>query len=715
MKAMRQPTLETLGLGSVIDIFQKGKLPADEATLVDKVFGPANGRGSLVISGGNGIVGSGKAMQLGSRLLPHGVPIVTIDLPDAPDGIGQQWPGLKGSFGAKTAGEIMANIVKFNYDGSSLPKALGDFNPRFLLEAIPEILPLKRSHYDLMRGTFPEIEIRSVTSGFPNKELGVGILHPSFPHQINKIWEVVEETPSDITKLLLAMGLIPVPVGDYWSFILDVLFCGITQAAIRYHGASNMPFWKVDKYVRRLVGPNPLRAHDAIGPGASFLTWSCLHHLAETYGEVFRPSPELVRRKESGEAWYSSNRPTVDWDMDDEAAFEAWVLGPIFQMTSLMLHEKRAHLTHMNAIGELCAQFTSGVNALIRSYGADKVISTVEAYHKVHPEAAGGCWYPDVFEQTDTPEWQQLYVNAEHDGKVGVITISRESLNWDVVHELNRAVDWLKAEGIKHVIVTGDFHLSTQMVGADTTEFFPALDSEEAGTLVAKTWSEAARRLHNEFDVSVGFVAGKRCLGGMMELLMHCHYVVSNDGAQLGMPEVTLPVVPGMHCHYVVSNDGAQLGMPEVTLPVVPGMEGCHWSFRKAKAADFPKLFELLLTGRSVKAKDAQGWLVDYAGPMEDAIAKAWSIASGGDHGVPLRKIEENKVSLPADLPKLPAAPNKAVEAGREEILGCIRASCAVPLSQALEVQAQASARFMTTTPCKKGAIGSAAKKTLEV
>lgn len=689
MKAMRQPTLETLGLGSVLDIFQKGKLPADEKELVDKVFGAANNRGALVISGGNGIVGSGKAMQLGSRLLPFGVPIVTLDLPDAPDGIGQQWSGLKRSFGAKTAGDIMANIVRFSYDGGSLPSGLRKYQPRFLLEAIPEILQLKRSHYDLMRKSYADIEIRSVTSGFPSRELGVGILHPSFPHQINKVWEVVEEKPSDISHLLLALGLIPVPVGDYWSFILDVLFCGITQAAIRYHRATNMPFWKVDKYVRRLVGPNPLRAHDAIGPGASFLTWSCLHHLAEKYGEVFRPSPELVRRKSSGEAWYSSNRPTVDWDMDDEAEFQNWVLGPIFHMTSLMLHENRAHLTHMNAIGELCAQFTKGINALIRSYGSDRVIGMVEAYHELHPEAAKTCWYPKVFDQVDSPDWQQLYVNAEHDGKVGVITISRESLNWDVIHELNRAMDWLKKESIKNVILTGDFHLSTQMIGADTTEFFPALQKEEAGFKVAKTWSETARRLHNEFDVSVGFVAGKRCLGGMLELMMHCHYLVSVGEAQLGMPEVTLPVVPGM--------------------------EGCHWALRKAKSADYFRILELLLTGSSVTAKDASGWLVDYAGPMVHSLKKAWQIASGGAHGLTPRKLNEGALSVPKEVSGLGPAANAAQESARKAIMDCVQASCGATLAQALELQAKHSAGFMLTKPCQKGAIGTSAKKTLEV
>lgn len=685
---MRQTTLQTLGLGTVLDVFRKSRLPVDEKELVERVFGPENGRGSLLISGGNGIVGSGKAMQLGSRLLPYGVPIVTLDLPDAPDGIGGQYAGLKSSFGSKRAAEIMANIVRFSYDGSSLPEGLSQYRPRFLLEAIPEILQLKRSHYDLMRKAYPEIEIRSVTSGFPSSELGVGILHPSFPHQINKVWEVIEDKPSDITHLLLAMGLIPIPVSDNWSFILDVLFCGITQAAIRYHRATNMPFWKVDKYIRRLLGPNPLRAHDAIGPGASFLTWSCLHHLAERYGEVFRPSPELVRRKDSGESWYSSNRPVVDWEMDDEDTFQSWVLGPLFQMTSMMLHERRAHLSHMNAIGELCAQFTKGILAFIRDYGADNVISRVAAYHKLHPEAAGKCWYPEVFERMGDPQWQQLYVNAEHDGRVGVISISRESLNWDVVNELDRTIDWLIAEGIANVIVTGDFHMSTQMIGADTTEFFPALEEEKKGLSITKTWSRVARRLNDEFAVSVGFVGGKRCLGGMLELLMHCHYLISVEGAQLGMPEVTLPVVPGM--------------------------EGCHWPFRKTDPSKHGKLLRLLLSGKSIIAgDDAEGWLVDYAGPVEEALAKAWLVATGGDHGLRLRSLKEKALRISKDVKGLPEAGNPLVEAARKAIMETVQASCGVPLGEALDIQAKHSAGFMTTGECRKGAVGASAKKVL--
>ena len=273
IKSMRQPTLQTLGLGSVLEIFQRGQLPVKTDDLVEKIFGNASNRGSMVISGVNGIVGAGKAMQLGSRLEPFGVPVVGLDFPGVADGIGRQYPGLASAFGQEGACKIMANIIRLSYDGVHLPSQLEKFRPCFLLEAIPEILDIKKAHYELFRKTFPKIEIRSVTSGFPSSELGVGIAHPAFPHEINKIWEFVEPEPSPIAQLFWALGLVPVPVGDYWSFILDVLFCGITLAGFRFHRATNMPFWKIDKFIRKLVGPNPLRAHDAIGAkGANFLT-----------------------------------------------------------------------------------------------------------------------------------------------------------------------------------------------------------------------------------------------------------------------------------------------------------------------------------------------------------------------------------------------------------------------------------------------------------
>ena len=693
-KCIRQSTLQTLGLGSVIDIFRNGKLPVEAGDLVDRVFGGPNERGSLVISGANGMVGAGKMMQLTSRLEPFGVKSIALSRPRTADGIGPQYPGLVAALGKERADRVMGNIVRMTYDGNSLPADLKNWRPRFLLEAIPEILDIKKAHYKIFQEAFPGIEIRSVTSGFPSSELGVGVAHPAFPHETNKMWEVVEEEPSAITQLLWALGLVPIPVSDDWSFVLDVLFCGIALAGMRCHRATNMPFWKIDKFIRKFVGPNPFRAHDVIGAaGSSFLTWSCLHHLGEKYGALFVPTPELNERRVTGQNWFPLNhfRPVVNWRMDEaeEDEFLCWIQGALFQMASLMLHEKRGHLSHINAIGELCAQFRHGILAMIRSIGAKAAIRRVEAYHRLHPEAAGSCWYPDAFDELGSPEWQQLYVNAEHDGNVGVITISRESYNSDVDVELNRAIDWLKADGIDNVIVTGDFHLSTQMLGADTSEFYPALDDIEEGRRVAATWSATARRLNDEFRVSVGFVNGKRCLGGFLELLTHCHYLVAVEGAVLGMPEVTLPVVPGM--------------------------EGCHWPFRKANQTEWPKLVRMLLTGAPVKAKDAVGWLIDYSGPTQESLETVWTLASGGAANSPMRKLDEGVLEgIPTDV-GISVSDNTAKEAARKAIMDSIKNSCGVPLSEALDIQARHSADFMVTSSCREGSIGAEHEKVVMV
>jgi len=693
-KTLRRPSLETLGLGSVLAIFKRGALPIETSDAVDRVFGTSADRGCLVISGANGIVGAGKTMQFASRLAPYGITIAALDFPGASAGLSKRFSGLARIFGSDQAAQIMSNVVQFTYDGTHLPKQLAALKPRFLLEAVPEILEIKKAHYQMFRAAFPDVEIRSVTSGFPARELGVGIAHPAFPHEINKVFEMVEPNPSPITQLLWSLGLIPVMVSDDWSFVLDVLFCGLMLASCRYNAATNMPAWKVDKYVRQLVGPNPFRAHDAIGAkGATFLTWSCLDHLAKHYGELFTPTKSLIDHKQSGQDWYPANyfRPMVNWTLDDreKEELQTWILGPLFQMTSLLLHEKRSELSQMNAIGEMCAQFRQGVIALARKYGLQNVTKTVEAYHQLYPAAASSPWYPEEFANMDSAEGQQLYVNAEHDGTVGVITFARESYNHDVDIELNRAIDWLKADGVGRVIVTGDFHLSTQLVGADTSDFFPALEDQSKGVALSQKWSQTARRLHDEFLASVGFVNGKRCLGGFLELLQHCHYVVAVESADLGMPEVALPVVPGM--------------------------EGCHWMFRKSSPESWHKVLSLLLEGRSLKAKTAVGWLVDYSGPLTECIRTCWSIAKG-ESALPRRAVNANRLTgIPTEPKGVAPVTGPGMQAGRQAILESIRNSCGAPLSEAITVQAKHSGAFMSSPACRAGVVGSAFAKTASV
>ena len=171
-----------------------------------------------------------------------------------------------------------------------------------------------------------------------------------------------------------------------------------------------------------------------------------------------------------------------------------------------------------------------------------------------------------------------------------------------------------------------------------------------------------------------------------------------------------------MHCHYLVCVEDAQLGMPEVTLPVVPGMEGCHWPFRKTGPEDWPKLLQLLLTGKPVSAKEATGWLIDYAGPMEESLQTAWQIATDGAHGLSKRELHEGALEdVPTEIAGVPTSDNPALEAARKAIMDTIQHACGSPLAEALTVQAKHSAGFMADAHCKNGRIGAEFTKTMAV
>ena len=114
-------------------------------------------------------------------------------------------------------------------------------------------------------------------------------------------------------------------------------------------------------------------------------------------------------------------------------------------------------------------------------------------------------------------------------------------------------------------------------------------------------------------------------------------------------------------------------------------------------------------------AGEAVGWLIDDAGPLEDALRTAWRVAGGEDAAIAPRPVESGPVELSAEVPGLPPAGDARTEAARKAILACIRESCAAPLAQALEIQAKHSAGFMVTKACRSGAVGSAARKTLDV
>jgi enoyl-CoA hydratase/carnithine racemase len=138
--------------------------------------------------------------------------------------------------------------------------------------------------------------------------------------------------------------------------------------------------------------------------------------------------------------------------------------------------------------------------------------------------------------------------------------------------------------------------------------------------------------------------------------------------------------------------------------------------FRKASPEHWPKLLRLLLSGEPVRAAKAVGWLVDYAGTMEEVLRAAWSTASGASGGLRPRKLETGPLkNVPTEVGDLPAPGSAATQTARRAIAECVRASCGAPLAEALAIQATHSARFMLTRECREGRVGAEQARAMQV
>lgn len=130
-----------------------------------------------------------------------------------------------------------------------------------------------------------------------------------------------------------------------------------------------------------------------------------------------------------------------------------------------------------------------------------------------------------------------MAVTTRKDGIYGYVTLDNPPVNamgQAVRQGLLDAVAWAEAEGLERVIVHGAGRAFA--AGGDAKEFDgPALDPQLPDVLNAI----------EESDVPWIAAIHGACLGGGLELALACRYRVATPDATLGLPEVTLGVVPG--------------------------------------------------------------------------------------------------------------------------------------------------------------------------
>jgi enoyl-CoA hydratase len=136
---------------------------------------------------------------------------------------------------------------------------------------------------------------------------------------------------------------------------------------------------------------------------------------------------------------------------------------------------------------------------------------------------------------------------SEYSNGITTITINRPSklnaLNKSTIEELHNAFDAANNDkNTKVIILTGSGEKAF-VAGADISEFAD-FDVKEGGKLAAQGQDKLFNFVENLSTPVIAAVNGF-ALGGGLELAMACHFRVASINAKMGLPEVSLGVIPG--------------------------------------------------------------------------------------------------------------------------------------------------------------------------
>lgn len=177
------------------------------------------------------------------------------------------------------------------------------------------------------------------------------------------------------------------------------------------------------------------------------------------------------------------------------------------------------------------------------------------------------------------------------------ITINRpqklNALNKEVLTELADAIAFANtSEDIQAVLITGAGEKAF-VAGADISEF-QHYNLEEGKQLAKNGHDHVFNAIENSTKPIVAAINGF-ALGGGLELAMACHIRIASENAKLGLPEVSLGLIPGYG------------GTQRLTQLVGKG-----------------HAFEMIFTAEMITADKAEKiGLVNYVVPQEDLLEKA--------------------------------------------------------------------------------------------
>jgi len=391
------------------------------------------------------------------------------------------------------------------------------------------------------------LSVSALAKGFPRPGRFAG-LHFFYPAAINRLVEVIagaSSEPSTIAELerfCYFLRKIPISTADRAGFCVNRYFVPYLNEATRLAEEQVASLATIEEVGRELFGASlgPFELMNVTGIPIAFHAETSLY---QAFGPVYQPSKLLEQQFQTGQPW---NWKATEVEPAKKGAVRRRLLGLTIGIATELVAEGVATAEATDRGATVGLRRASGPFAQLSSVGLPEGLELVEEYAKHWPGN-----FPisaDLRERAKRGDrtWPLSHVRLDWKGSVAWVLLDRpeslNALNSELLEQLDGVFHALETDrALRVVVLAGSSPVFA--AGADIAEMEKKTLAE--GIDFGFLGQRVAERIERFPTPVIALVEGY-ALGGGLELALSADFIVAAEGAQLGLPEVTVGIHPGM-------------------------------------------------------------------------------------------------------------------------------------------------------------------------